>query len=154
MSDKFDITKWSLRSVGTIPTVSRPKRPFIKPKVNPTVKFIRAPLPYTWITSAAKLAGKSLHAAMAIRYLDGFDQSGTVKLTHRILKDFGISVKASYDVLTRMEKAGLISVKRHKGRSPIITIIGRIPNSDVIPPSEKGTARTLRGDTSDPVIDV
>lgn len=112
-------------------------------------RFIRAPLPYDWMTAAAQLSGKSLHAALAIRYLAGYVETKpvTVKLTHQILKDFGVSVKTSYEVLKRLEERGLITVERHVGRSPRVTITPVPPKKTIL-----NTSGTVKGVDTTPCI--
>lgn len=50
-----------------------------KPENRPS-RFVRGPIPAEWLERAARLPGKALHAALAIRYLDGFRETGTVQL--------------------------------------------------------------------------
>lgn len=86
-------------------------------------KFIKGPLPLDWFMQAAKLQGKAMNIALALWYLSGLNKTATIKLTHRILSNFDVSPRTSYRVLEQMEKAGLISVVRHQGRSPLVTLI-------------------------------
>ena len=99
--------------------------------------------------SVTQLSGKSLHAALAIRYLAGYVETKpvTVILTHRILKDFGVSVKTSYEVLKRLEERGLITVKRHVGRSPKVTITP-VPLQE----TNLNTSGTVKGVDTTPCI--
>ena len=85
-------------------------------------KFICGPIPLEWITKAAGGEGKTLHVAMALWFLAGLKRSRKVALSQSKLKLFGVSRQASYRALLRLEGAGLVSVVRHPGRSPIVTI--------------------------------
>ena len=87
-----------------------------------TILHICGPIPLEWITKAAGGEGKTLHVAMALWFLAGLKRSRKVALSQSKLKLFGVSRQASYRALSRLEGAGLVSVVRHPGRSPIVTI--------------------------------
>ena len=86
-------------------------------------KFIRGPIPLGWITKAAGMEGKTLHVGMTLWFLSGLKRSCKVALSQSKLKLFGVSRQASYRALLRLEDAGLVSVDRHPGRNPIVTIL-------------------------------
>lgn len=120
MNENVNIEQWKLGSRNIIiPAKSLVTTPASKK----FKRFICAPLPYDWITIAAKLPGKSLHVAMVIRYLVGVSKQKTVKLSHKPAAEFGVGVKALYNALSSLESAGLIMVERHVGRSPRITVL-------------------------------
>src|SRR5271166_4644456 len=54
-----------------------------------TVPFIKGPIPLAWITAAAMLPGKSLHAGLALWYLAGLKKTRTVPLGNRLLVAHG-----------------------------------------------------------------
>lgn len=99
-------------------------------------RFIRAPLPYSWIKAAANLSGKALQVAMAIRYLVGVSGKNTIKLSHKYPKDFGVGMKAFYSALLNLEQAKLIAVDRKVGRSPIVTVLNSQSASNSITDGE------------------
>jgi hypothetical protein len=84
--------------------------------------FIKGPIPLGWITKAAGVEGKTLHVAIALWFLAGLKRSRTVALSQSALRLFGVSRQAGYRALFRLEGAGLVSVERHQGRNPIVTI--------------------------------
>jgi len=86
-------------------------------------KFIKGPIPFDWITKAAKAKGKTLHVGIALWFLVGVKRSRQVALSRSTLKQFGVGRQASYRALSRLESAGLLSVDRHPGRNPIMTIL-------------------------------
>ncbi|MEO9161031.1 MAG: hypothetical protein ABI349_01300 [Casimicrobiaceae bacterium] len=49
--------------------------------------------------------------------------SRTFPFKRKAATAFGASIDAVYDALKNLEEAGLISVVRHRGRSPIVTIL-------------------------------
>ncbi len=84
--------------------------------------FIAGKLPLDWIQRASKLPGRALQAGMAIWYLAGLNNSRTVKLSSKVLNGFIEKRTTGYNAITTLEKADLISVQRHQGRNPIVTI--------------------------------
>jgi hypothetical protein len=94
-------------------------------------RFIRGPLPLSWIMRAAALPGKAFHVSMGLWYVSGLCRSTTFPFKRSVADDFGVSVDAVYDALKNLERAGLISVVRHKGRCPIVTILGGSVNRRV-----------------------
>ncbi len=88
-----------------------------------TRQFIKGPLPMPWFERAAKLPGKALHIALALWRVSGLCRSATFSFKRNAAKAFGVSPDATYDALARLEQAGLVRVTRHRGRSPLVTII-------------------------------
>lgn len=92
------------------------------PKHKPGEYFLKGPVPWAWITAASRLPGKALHAGTAIWFLAGMKNQRTVTLSGKRLIDMGIERNAGYRALNALEKAGLVSVSRHPGRRPVVTI--------------------------------
>ena len=88
-----------------------------------TGRFLKGPVPLDWLQRAAQLPGKSLHVGIAIWFLVGLQKSSTVQLKPSITRQFGIDRHAGYRALKALEKAELITVSRHRGRSPMVTVI-------------------------------
>ena len=84
--------------------------------------FLRGPIPMDWLNSAARLPGKALNVALAIRWLDGMNGGQPIKLTAKALNFFHVSQDACRDGLTRLEKAGLVSVTRKPGQRPTVLV--------------------------------
>jgi hypothetical protein len=87
-------------------------------------RFIRGPIPAVWIEQAARLPGKALQVALMIRYLDGFESTGTVKLRPSVRNLYGMDRFSCSRGLDELEAAGLITVVRKRGSSPVATIAG------------------------------
>lgn len=88
--------------------------------------FLRGPIPMDWIylASIASGHGCGLNVAIALWYISGLNkQSSTVKLSGKVLRKMGIKRHAGYRGLLSLESAGLVSVERHPGRSPIVTLL-------------------------------
>jgi hypothetical protein len=85
-------------------------------------RFLRGPVDWDWLITAARLPGRALHLAVAISYLDGFKRSGTVKLRPSVVRELGMDRHASYRALKQLEDAGLLSVVRARGKAPAVTM--------------------------------
>jgi hypothetical protein len=93
------------------------------PKHKQGEKFLKGPIPWKWITEAARLTGRALHVAIAVWFLAGLTIKRTIKLSPTVLRELGVKRRTGYRALEALEKAGLVSVKRHVGRSPIVTLL-------------------------------
>jgi hypothetical protein len=111
--------------------VSKAKRPesrrwIYKPKSGE--QFLRGPYPWEWFRRAAKSPGKALHVAVAIWRFAGLRRSAEVRLNLSRLMEMGVTRDSARRGLRALETAGLVSVQRHPGRKPIITL--RIEQSE------------------------
>jgi DNA-binding transcriptional ArsR family regulator len=86
-------------------------------------KFIKGPIPLSWIKTAAKLPGKALEISMVLWFLKSVNKRNTVRLSGKMIKEFGVSRPTYYRGLKALEDAGLVSIKRRVGRSPVVKII-------------------------------
>jgi hypothetical protein len=89
-------------------------------------RFLRGPIPWTWLVEAGKLPGRALHLAMVIWHLEGFQRTGTVKLKPSLCRELGIDRHASYRALKELEHAGLVSVVHKRGAAAVVTLITSI----------------------------
>lgn len=85
--------------------------------------FVKGPIPGTWLSKAARLPGGSLHVGLALWFLAGLGKANTVVPTWAVLDRFGVSPSSGRRGLTALERAGLVSVERHRGRCPRVTIL-------------------------------
>ena len=92
-----------------------------------TRQFIKGPLPMPWIERAAALPGKALHIALGLWWVSGLCRPATFSFKRKAVDAFGVSPDAMYDALARLEEAGLIRAVRHRGRSPVVTILEAKP---------------------------
>ena len=104
----------------------RTEQKSLKPPLRhrPGEKFLKGPIPWNWLSSAACLPGQSLHVAIVIWFLSGVTKNRVVTLSGATLRALGVSRHASYRGLSWLEEANLVRVKRHAGRNPIVTILG------------------------------
>ena len=84
----------------------------------------------TWLKSAARLPGKSLHVGIALWHAVGRLRSHQVSLSNIDARGFGLDRNAKYRALQWLEAAGLISVKRKLGQTPIVTVVQDVATHD------------------------
>lgn len=92
-------------------------------------RFLKGPIPWSWITAAAALPGHALLVGLCIWRLAGATKSHTVSLGNSDLKPLGIDRAAKSRALQALETAGLIAVARRRARFPIVTL----PDAHVYP---------------------
>ena len=103
-----------------------PKREKKAPRHKSGEHFLRGPIPMAWLCAASRASGNGsgFKVAIALWYLSGLNrQARTVKLKGSVLREMGVDRHAAYRGLVTLEEAGLISVERHPGRSPLVTIL-------------------------------
>lgn len=88
-----------------------------------TGRFIKGPIPLDWIGRAARLPGKALHVALALRYLAGLQKTNTVKLGAKALTALGVARDAKYKALMHLQQCSLIAVEQAPGRTPVVTLL-------------------------------
>ena len=86
-------------------------------------KFLKGPIPERWLAQAARLPGKTFVVAINLWLLAGIKKKSTVKLSQKLLRSWGVDRFACYRALAALESANLISVERHHGGTPTITIL-------------------------------
>jgi hypothetical protein len=89
----------------------------------PTRHFIKGPIPLAWLQRAAAIPGKALHVALGLWLVSGLCRSKVFPFKRSVAAGLSVSPDATYDALTNLERAGLISVVRHRGRSPVVAIL-------------------------------
>ena len=84
--------------------------------------FLKGPIPLDWLRVAARLPGKALHVALAIRWHHDMAAGTSIKISKKAMDLFGFSVDACHDAVRRLESAGLIEVDRLPGQKPLIKL--------------------------------
>ena len=87
-------------------------------------EFIKGPLPLPWMIAATALPGKyPLAVALVVRFRAGLEKTGTeLRLTSKMLEQFGINRQAGYRALSVLDEAGLVTVGRKPVRCPLVSI--------------------------------
>src|SRR5262245_4632060 len=83
----------------------------------------RPALPVEWLRVAARLPGRSLHVAVALRVISHLQNSLSIPLSNIVMMQFGVDRNSKYRGLIWLEKAGLVTARRKVGRAPIVTIL-------------------------------
>lgn len=113
MSDPFDLSKLP---ACPVPVRAR-KRP---PRHRPGEKFLKGPIPWRWVETAARLPGKALAVGLAAWREAGCRACATVPLN---LSRLAVPRKTAQRGLCALARAGLVSVDRRKGRPPLVTLL-------------------------------
>lgn len=113
----IDPSRIRIRNQPNTPSIHRLPRP------RAGEKFLKGPIPLDWLSTAARLPGKSLHVAIAIWFTASLAKSATVPLSNVAGLPFGLDRNAKYRALEWLEEAGLICVERRLGRSPVVTVL-------------------------------
>ena len=98
-------------------------QPLLPPRHLGNEKFLKGPIPWNWLSQAARLKGYSLHVAIALWFLAGLNRNRTVALTNTVLQGLGINRFTKSRALKALEQARLVSVTHHQGRNPVVTIL-------------------------------
>jgi hypothetical protein len=92
-------------------------------------RFLKGPIPWSWIAAAAALPGQALLVGLCVWRLAGATKSQTVSFGNSDLKPLGIDRAAKSRALDALRTAGLIAVVRRRGRFPTVTL----PDARVYP---------------------
>src|SRR5262245_54015821 len=104
-----------------------------RPARQPRSEFIRGPLPLGWFARAAQLPGQALAVALAIWFRHGIEGVVTFPLYPSTLAKFGVGRWSAYRGLAALERDSLITVERHRGRAPVVTILPALRIVEVEP---------------------
>jgi len=86
-------------------------------------RFLKGPIPLSWLFEAAAQPGKAFHVAIALWFLVGVKTSSTVSLSNKLAAEFGVDRYAKARALTVLSKADLIVVEQRRGCSPVVSIL-------------------------------
>ena len=98
----------------------------VKIPANACSQYLRGPIPLVWLSRAACLSGRVLHAALALWHISMLKKSKIVKMQAKVMKAFGISRGVYIESLKKLEETDLISVERKPGSTPTVTILDPI----------------------------
>src|SRR5262245_48390691 len=85
-------------------------------------KFI-PPIDVGWLNRVIPRARAALPVALAIQFEVAVQDSRSVVLTNRLLKNWGVTANAKRRALSALEKAGIIEVECRPGANPIVTLV-------------------------------
>src|SRR5262249_8894681 len=85
------------------------------------------PVPWPWWFPGFKLPGKALQVAVVCWLLAGWERSAEFELKVDDWAEFGLPRFSAYRGLQALEGAGLVSVVRRSGQSPVVEILEPAP---------------------------
>jgi hypothetical protein len=110
-------------TLDDLPSVGPEKSQRGLPRHKPGERFLKGPIPWSWLGRAGQLPGSALHVAIVIWHLAGLHGARTVALSNVPLDDLGVDRHAKRRGLAALEGAGLVVVERHAGRNPLVTLL-------------------------------
>src|SRR5512135_2666115 len=81
------------------------------------------PIPWAWLLPALRLPGPALQVAMACWLMAGWERSAEFELGLSEWGELGLSRFSAGRGLECLRRAGLVSIARRSGRSPIVMIL-------------------------------
>jgi len=119
--DPFDVE--ALRGAG-VDLAALSRRPSRKPpRHRQGEKFLKGPIPWSWLERAFLLPGKALHIALLLWYEAGCRRNRTVPLCLAGRLPGGLSRQSARRGLRNLVAAGLVSVQRKPGSGLQVTIL-------------------------------
>jgi len=85
-------------------------------------EFVAGPIPVSWLAAAVAVSPTAAVVGLAVWFRSGCERSRTVKIGRTTWSRFHISRFQAHRALHALEAAGLVTVERHRGRNPVITI--------------------------------
>lgn len=85
--------------------------------------FVKGPIPLSWLSIAAALPGKSIHAGLACWYQLGLKKCSPFPMSNTVAGKFGMDKDSKARSLRNLENAGLIRCYRTIGRSVTVEIL-------------------------------
>lgn len=145
-SKAFDLSRLRLRDLQSrSPSLPRTK----PPRHGRGERFLKGPVPWNWLARAASLPGRALHMGNVLWYWAGITRTRVVAISlSRVAREFGVSRTALARGLAALERAELVSVERHAGRKPTVTLHDARPHQDIAAPSTDFTASAELSTTS------
>ena len=101
-------------------TVNPSKRP---PRHKTGERFLKGPIPWSWLTAAARLPGKALHVAIVLWFKAGMANRRTVSVSLSGMKQLGVARNTARRGLAALERGELVDVERKPGCSPTVTLL-------------------------------
>lgn len=121
MDAQFDLDKIRLDPTQSVLQSANKRR--LLPRHAPGQRFLKGPIPWSWLVQAARLPGKTLQVAIAAWHEAQLKRSSEATLSRAVAKELGVGRDAMRQALTRLQAAGLIHLDTRVGRSPRVTIL-------------------------------
>ncbi len=87
-------------------------------------RFVKGPLPMGWIRAATRCGdAKALPVLLALKAKADAGRETWVKPPAMALQDLGIGRMARSRAIAALERAGLVEVRRRRGRPPLVRLV-------------------------------
>ena len=86
-------------------------------------QYLRGPVPWAWLNTAAALPTKALHVGIALWFEAGRQRTRRVRLTNRLLARMKVSRWAKYRALDALERADLVQVDREANGNLVVLLL-------------------------------
>lgn len=86
-------------------------------------RFLKGPIPWTWLQIAARQPGKALHVALVLWQFVGMKRSSCVTLNLSRLDTLGVSRYAASRGLKALRAARLVRLEERTGRPARVTVL-------------------------------
>lgn len=87
-------------------------------------EFLKGPIPLDWLSQAGSLPCAALRVGLVLWFEVGRRRSTTIRLGPGLLGKLNIPRTTGQRGLKALEAAGLVTVERHTGRCPTVSIRG------------------------------
>jgi hypothetical protein len=88
------------------------------------VRYLKGPVPLSWLQRALDLPGKSINVGLAIWFKAGTHESRTgITVSNELVEAFGADRHAKYRALVQLEHAGLVKIHRAGKCAPRVTLL-------------------------------
>ncbi len=87
--------------------------------------FVKGPLPFPWLTAAARCHPRGVEVLLVIRMLSDIQGASQVALPNGLLAEMGVTRETKRRALEALEDAGLVRVNRCPGRLPRVALVPR-----------------------------
>jgi hypothetical protein len=98
----------------------QPKHP---PRHRPGERFLKGPVPWTWLGRACRLPGKALHVGLLLWVEAGCRKSRTVPFCLTRAAELGLHPDTFKRGLRALAGAGLVTINDRPGRSAEVTLL-------------------------------
>lgn len=90
----------------------------------PRERFLRGPIPWSWLTAAGSLGGRALQVGLVVWHYTAMRHTDTVRINLATMAaEFGADRTTMSRGLRGLEQAGLVAVERGEGRCHRVTLL-------------------------------
>ena len=91
------------------------------PQKAPNGRFIKGPIPLSWIQKACIVGAEKL--ALYLMYMKGLTKRSKIPLKSAEMERFGLSPKTRRVQLAKLEEAGLVKAEKAAGKKPVVRLL-------------------------------